>query len=51
VNSLNIPLAWSDCVADSRLRKRVPYAEEDRMGMWYMFNERVTWTYDGETGN
>jgi hypothetical protein len=42
MNALSIPLAWSDCVAGSRLAKRV----EDGHGVGAR-SVGTTWTYDG----
>jgi hypothetical protein len=49
MNDPSIPLAWSECVADSRLGKGVQYAEEDRMGV--CLTGGITWTVDGPLGS
>ena len=47
MNALSIPLAWSDCVAGSRLAKRVQQVE-DGHGV-DVRSVGTTWTYDGIT--
>jgi hypothetical protein len=47
MNALSIPLAWSDCVADSRLAKRVQQVE-DGHGV-DLRSVGTTWNYDGIT--